>query len=269
MRAHNADSLTYAHTQTHFTYTPTSRTQVGAAALASDGRVFLGVNVEFAHATLDSAIHAEQFAISNAALHGAVRLTMLCATASPCGHCRQFCKELNGSKELLVVFARGEPKRPMRSLLDDLLPFGFGPSDLGIVERTLLAHRTVASTEIVSVDSTPADATLAPALRDAALDALRQSYAPYSHSHAGCAIQFRNATTTTTTTTTSATTFSSTTIVIGYEIESCAYNPTMSATRVALAALLMRGAQWRDIEIVVLAENDQSIVRLMKVAQEL
>jgi cytidine deaminase len=39
-------------------------------------------------------VHAEQFLVINALLHGECEIRKLAVTAAPCGHCRQFYSEL-------------------------------------------------------------------------------------------------------------------------------------------------------------------------------
>ena len=74
-------------------YAPYSNYLVGAAALARDGRVFDGVNVE--NAAYPLGVCAERTAIVKAASEG-IRpgdLEAIGITASPCGGCRQWLYE--------------------------------------------------------------------------------------------------------------------------------------------------------------------------------
>jgi cytidine deaminase len=236
--------------------------QVGAAALSSDGRVFLGVNVEFARQPLDTAIHAEQFAMSNAAMNGAPGVTHLAATASPCGHCRQFCMEL-GAPNALRVIVDNTSTPPS---LDELLPFGFGPAALGVLDGHFLKHKhfDASAFDVVGVATTrvtiPATASTATVFRAASADlsrelaatataALARSYAPYTGAVCGCAIWFEDATTVDVERL-------KPTIAVGCYIESCAYNPSLSALRSALADMITRQAHWRDVRAIAIAELD-------------
>jgi len=74
-------------------YAPYSRYLVGAVALARDGRVFEGVNVE--NAAYPLGICAEKSAISRAVADGCRPgdLAAIGITASPCGGCRQWLYE--------------------------------------------------------------------------------------------------------------------------------------------------------------------------------
>ena len=69
-------------------YAPYSRFLVGAAALARDGRVFEGVNVE--NAAYPLGVCAERTAISKAASEGLRPgdIEAIAITASPCGGCQ-------------------------------------------------------------------------------------------------------------------------------------------------------------------------------------
>ena len=74
-------------------YAPYSNYLVGAAALARDGRVFPGANVE--NASYPLGICAERAAIARAASDGLRPgdLEAIAITASPCGGCRQWIHE--------------------------------------------------------------------------------------------------------------------------------------------------------------------------------
>jgi cytidine deaminase len=84
-------------------YAPYSRFLVGAAALARDGRVFEGVNVE--NAAYPLGVCAEKSALSHAVTDG-IRpgeLEAIAITASPCGGCRQWLHEFGLDR---VIYAR-------------------------------------------------------------------------------------------------------------------------------------------------------------------
>jgi cytidine deaminase len=74
-------------------YAPYSNFHVGAAVLARDGRVFLGVNVE--NAAYPLGVCAEKTAISRAVTEGCKPgdLEAIAVNASPCGGCRQWLYE--------------------------------------------------------------------------------------------------------------------------------------------------------------------------------
>jgi cytidine deaminase len=108
-------------------YCPYSGLRVGAAAVASDGRVVVGCNVE--NASYGLALCAE------CTLAGQLRLTgggsfvaVACRSGTgdllmPCGRCRQILYELGGP-DCLVDTPRGV--LPLR----DVLPDAFGAGDL-------------------------------------------------------------------------------------------------------------------------------------------
>lgn len=74
-------------------YAPYSNFRVGAAALARDGRVFLGVNVE--NAAYPLGVCAEKSALTRAVTDGCGPgdLEAIAINASPCGGCRQWLHE--------------------------------------------------------------------------------------------------------------------------------------------------------------------------------
>jgi cytidine deaminase len=108
-------------------YAPYSRLRVGAAGLASDGRIVLGCNVEnasygltlCAECGLVSALHAggggSLAAVSVVAADGAPLV--------PCGRCRQLLLESGGPG--LLVDAEGGPRE-----LGSLLPSAFSAADV-------------------------------------------------------------------------------------------------------------------------------------------
>lgn len=108
-------------------YAPYSRLRVGAAGLASDGRIVLGCNVEnasygltlCAECGLVSALHAggggTLIAVSVVAADGAPLV--------PCGRCRQLLLESGGPG--LLVDAEGGPRE-----LGSLLPSAFSAVDV-------------------------------------------------------------------------------------------------------------------------------------------
>jgi cytidine deaminase len=111
-------------------YAPFSKFCVGAAVLTSDGRVFLGCNVENSSYGLTNC--AERTAIFTAVAEGAITAERdLVAVAvvnkegvacSPCGACRQVIYEFG--PEALVLF-RAKDGEITQMKTDALLPEGF------------------------------------------------------------------------------------------------------------------------------------------------
>ena len=108
-------------------YAPYSGLHVGAAAVAHDGRVLTGCNVE--NASYGLALCAECGLVSSLVASGGGRLVALACRSGegellmPCGRCRQLLWE-HGGAELLVDTPRGV--LPMTGVLPD----AFGPDDL-------------------------------------------------------------------------------------------------------------------------------------------
>ena len=110
-------------------YCPYSRYHVGAALLASDGRVFRGCNVE--NASYGLTLCAERNAITTAIAEGCHEFRALAiaggtpdAPAFPCGACRQVLVEFCGP-DFPVVVAALEGGDPETIPLADLLPRSF------------------------------------------------------------------------------------------------------------------------------------------------
>ncbi|WBP96558.1 cytidine deaminase [Mycolicibacterium neoaurum] len=108
-------------------YAPYSGFPVGAAAIADDGRIILGCNVE--NVSYGLGLCAECAVVCALHSSGGGRLIALSCVAAdgaplmPCGRCRQVLYE-HGGPDMLVDHPVG-PKR-----LAELLPDAFGPDDL-------------------------------------------------------------------------------------------------------------------------------------------
>jgi cytidine deaminase len=108
-------------------YAPYSSYPVGAAALADDGRVVVGCNVE--NASYGVTLCAECSLVSALVAGGGGRLVAFTCVDGhgrvlmPCGRCRQLLWE-HGGAALLVETSSGV--RPM----SDVLPDAFGPENL-------------------------------------------------------------------------------------------------------------------------------------------
>jgi cytidine deaminase len=99
-------------------YAKYSNYRVGAVALAKDGRVFEGVNVE--NAAYPLGMCAERVALSRAVVEGCGpgQIEAVAATASPCGGCRQWLFEF----EVERVTFRSSDDRIVTYSARELLP---------------------------------------------------------------------------------------------------------------------------------------------------
>ncbi|NIX76074.1 cytidine deaminase [Microvirga terricola] len=114
-------------------YAPYSRFKVGAAIMTPDGKVFSGCNVENAAYPVGSC--AEGGAISAMVAGGESRIAAIVvmgegdALVTPCGGCRQRIREFAAPDTPIHVAG---PEGIRKSFtLDELLPFSFGPHNLG------------------------------------------------------------------------------------------------------------------------------------------
>ena len=106
-------------------YAPYSDFLVGAALRAEDGRVFTGCAERTA---LFKAVSEGVTRFTDIAVVGARRGEVNKQITSPCGVCRQALFEFGGP-ELNVIMAR-TPDDFIERSMDELLPFGFGPSNV-------------------------------------------------------------------------------------------------------------------------------------------
>jgi cytidine deaminase len=194
--------------------------QVGAVAKARMSHhaggmaLFLGANIEFPAQALAQTIHAEQSAIINAWLQGATQIDGIAVTVTPCGCCRQFLFELEGSQGLKVVLPNQIRGKTTLHNLADLLPAAFGPHELG------------SSPGLMASAAQPADLRLKLSSNDPfvleAMAAAKRSYAPYSQNFAGCAITTGDGK-----------------MYAGRYAENAAFNPSLSALQTAIIRMTM------------------------------
>jgi cytidine deaminase len=205
-----------------YSHPPISNYRVGVVARGESGNLYLGFNIEFPGHVLGFAVHGEQAALSSAYMHGESGVAAIALTAAPCGHCRQFMNELSpeGQIEILV-----EGAAPMK--LSGLLPMAFGPKDLGRTQGAFPIKATNLSFPAATSD----------ALVQAAFDAARTSYAPYSGANSGIAIATRSGRT-----------------YKGSYIENVAFNPSLSPLQTALVQMIVAGEEYEAIARVVLVE---------------
>jgi cytidine deaminase len=216
---------------------PVSNFDVGVVAAGSPtptGAVafYLGANFEVAGGPLDFTVHAEQVATINAWSNGEAGLSMLAASAAPCGYCRQFLCELHQAPPLRVVRPVSTPPGYSSVLLSDLLPDAFIPAALGNQSALMATKRQRVDLRIVDDKADP--------LAETALHAAQQSYSPYSLASAGCAVGLTDGTT-----------------FVGSSVESAAYNPSVPAVKAAFAMMNMSQHRGRfdAVTRVVLVEH--------------
>lgn len=124
------DSLKYS-------YTPYSGFKVGAALLTKNLKIYKGCNIENASFTPTNC--AERTAFFKAVSEGekeflAIAIVggkdgILTDYCSPCGVCRQVMMEFCNPGRFLIILAKSEYDYGLYTL-EELLPLGFGPSNL-------------------------------------------------------------------------------------------------------------------------------------------
>lgn len=218
---------------------PVSKFEVGAAALADSGVLYLGANIEFCGVPLAQTVHAEQSAIAHAWSCGETTLRVIATSAAPCGFCRQFMLELPEPRPMLVLADRGAVE------LAELLPWAFGPTELGRTPQLLRSGpHGLALIELIDSIGASEDP-----LVGLALAAADRSSAPYSGAFAGIAVE-----------TAEGQRFA------GAVAESVAYNPTLAPMQAALIAAHHGGARLDAIVRAVLVELESSPVTQLDAA---
>lgn len=123
--------------QMDYSYAPYSHFHVGAVLLAKNGTYYTGCNIENAAYTPTNC--AERTAFFKAVSEGMRDFRAICIVggkdgvpieyAAPCGVCRQVMMEFCDPKTFRVITAISEDTY-LDKTLEEMLPFGFGPSNL-------------------------------------------------------------------------------------------------------------------------------------------
>ena len=185
---------------TCFSVAPISCFYVGAIAVGKSGKLYLGANMEFQGVPLSASLHAEQSAILNAWMHEEREVVALHVSETPCGHCRQFMRELSNLSNL-KIHCKGQTFQ-----IEDLLPGAFGENRKkghGLLDST--------TTNLEFVKTNPHTRS------QVAINAAQRSYAPYSQSPEGFVAQCLDGH-----------------FFSGRTAESIAFNPSVSGVVVAL-----------------------------------
>lgn len=202
---------------------PISNFRVGAVGRAAEtGDLILGANVEFPGASTSDTIHAEQFLFTRAFGLGR-RLDRITVSARPCGHCRQFMNEFAGSERLTILDPEAGPLG-----LAEMLPWRFGPTDLGMAGADPAARR-----HLFFIDMPTADTDFLAALMEAG----SRAHTPYSGCPSAIALRLSDGT-----------------ILTGSAIENAAYNPGMPPLQAALIALVAAARDYGDIDTALLGQ---------------
>lgn len=119
-------------------YAPYSKHYVGAALLTKDGKVYHGCNIENAaygptncaeRTAFFKAIYDGERDFAKIAIVGGMEGTDGNDTCAPCGVCRQVMMEFCNPETFKVILANGI-EAPLEYSLKEMLPLGFGPSNL-------------------------------------------------------------------------------------------------------------------------------------------
>lgn len=221
--------------------TPISGFQVGAVAKAkmsnndSEIALFLGANIEFRKQALTQTIHAEQSAVINAWLQGAVEIVGIAVADTPCGHCRQFLYELEGGHNLEIILRDRSSGKATLHNLSEFLPAAFGPRALGSATGLMGSPAQLVNLKLKSSSDDPFVLE--------AMAAANKSYAPYSQNFAGCVLDTVGGI-----------------MYAGRYAENVAFNPSLSALHTAIIRMNMShpGSE-KSIRRAVLVEKPTAI----------
>ncbi len=123
--------------QLDFSYAPYSGFKVGAALLTKNGEIYTGCNIE--NAAYMPTNCAERTAFFKAVSEGVREFRAICIVggkdgvlteyAAPCGVCRQVMMEFCDPETFRIILAVDQENYDIFTL-KELLPLGFGPSNL-------------------------------------------------------------------------------------------------------------------------------------------
>lgn len=121
-------------------YTPYSHHKVGAALLTKDGKVYRGCNIESASYTPSNCAERTAFfkAVSEGerdfeaiAIVGGFEDSPVLRLCAPCGVCRQVMMEFCDPETFEIILC--DEKDELHTYkLEELLPLGFGPGNMGL-----------------------------------------------------------------------------------------------------------------------------------------
>lgn len=120
-------------------YTPYSHFTVGAALLTQDGKIYRGCNIE--NAAYSPGNCAERTAFFKAVSEGERKFKAIAIVGGkegepihelcpPCGVCRQVMMEFCNPRTFEIILATS-PDEWKSFTLEQMLPLGFGPQNLG------------------------------------------------------------------------------------------------------------------------------------------
>ena len=116
-------------------YAPYSHFFVGAVIYADNGQYYGGCNVE--NAAYPQGSCAESGAICHMIINGAKHIHAVWVMGdgenlvTPCGGCRQRMREFAVSLDIPIFVCSPDKGVRLQTTLNDLLPYSFGPNNLG------------------------------------------------------------------------------------------------------------------------------------------
>jgi cytidine deaminase len=206
--------------------------KVGAIGIGKSGNLYFGVNIEFLGFPLNQSIHAEQSLICNAYYQNEEEVSEIYISAFPCGHCRQFFRELKNYKTL-KIFSQTQPNKEFS--MEDLLPHSFGPEDLNVTKSLFENKNNLQNIEKIKfinlLKQLPANIELQLKL------SLEKSFCPYTKNQSAVIFEFIDKS-----------------LIAGSYIESCAYNPSFSPFHMTYSQLILLEKKVSNLSKIYIAE---------------
>ena len=205
---------------------PLSNFRVSCIGQSNEDNISIGINMEFPTLMLNTSVHGEQFLMSTMLQNKEKSLKLFYVSHTPCGHCRQFIKEIYDTDNILIIITGINATYKYF----ELLPESFGPNDLG-VDKTLfdydsqfkkMQNMKIISADIGSIKIKPKNfidylSEESKLLFEMAQEQFYMSHSPYTKSNASVVVKTKDGK-----------------IGKGSYIESVAYNPSLSPLNCAL-----------------------------------
>lgn len=224
------------------TVSPISSFAAGAISIGVSGNMYVGFNIEYLRTPLGETIHAEQCSIANAICNGESYVTHIITAPTPCGHCRQFIRECKNAEQIVVHSCSKEKGEFLfHTPLLELLPYSFGPLDLGCERGIFDSNDKVFNISKLQISESDND------VKELGMEIIKRSHSPHTKSWCSVVIVWEQQ--------------GNRKLSGGVYLENAAYNPSLGALQCAFVSLLTSGGQFEDIKSVFVFEDETALVR--------
>lgn len=202
-----------------------------------NGNIFFGINIEFSELPVQMTIHSEQFLLMNAYINDESCPTELIVTNPPCGHCRQFMKEVSNIENTTIQFFMSG--KLVKSTIDELLPLSFKFEARETAGSFFKKHVYEFTPYMCDLISSASDEMIKYALIN-----LEKSYAPYTKNPQSLVVRIDG------------------NLYGSFTVENAAFNQSLSLVQTLIINLVLKGISikklkgiFKDIQDAVIIKN--------------